>query len=122
MNTSQAIANPCVLPFRLPVITPGAPEAGAWRWPNDLLTQLRKVAAECIVTGRRSFQVQIELTEYKAPAVDHVRVAATRFIRAFEYASALYGKAKALLDPTVQALRRRYHEMRACKPRFEIAA
>lgn len=122
MDAAPTVAQPFILPFRIPVSKPGASDAGVWRSPNELHSQVRKVTAECVATSRRTFRVQIELTEYAAPAADHARVAPTRFICVFEYASALYGKSKALLDLTVQALRHRYHDMRSCEPRFEIAA
>ncbi|MEY2161341.1 hypothetical protein [Rhodanobacter sp. FW106-PBR-LB-2-11] len=104
MNASASIA----LPFRMPAAAgPSAPSSPAG-WAGDLVAQVRKVARTCAEQGRSHFRIDVQLTQVPEPYMDALRIAANLFLRAFELASATVGRAKALLDPTVQAFRRRY--------------
>ncbi|ODU53081.1 MAG: hypothetical protein ABS98_01910 [Lysobacteraceae bacterium SCN 69-48] len=104
MNAYASIA----LPFRMPAAAwPTAPSSPVG-WAADLVAQVRKVARICADHGRSHFRIDVQLAQAPEPVMDALRIAANLFLRAFELASAVVGRAKALLDPTVQAFRRRY--------------
>lgn len=96
------------LPFRMPAESASTVHHHGVGWAGDLVSQVRKVARACAEHGRRQFEIHVDLTGSSEQAMDNLRIAANLFLRAFELATSLVGRARALLDPAVQAMRRRY--------------